>query len=69
MCLHNAKRDTFILQPLRASGALGELLWNPLSGKFDATGVALTTNAIPHSRKTARGRLKSLGDGRRSASP
>lgn len=30
MCLHNAKRDSFILQPIRIHTAQGERLWQPL---------------------------------------
>jgi len=30
MCLHNAKRDSFILQPIRLSTSDGEHLWQPL---------------------------------------
>jgi len=69
MCLHNAKRDAFILQPLRTSGATGEQLWNPLSGKFETAGAALAANTVHHSRKTAKGRLKRLGESRQSQSP
>ena len=32
MCLHNAKRDSFILRPIRMHRSGGEVFWNPLSG-------------------------------------
>lgn len=32
MCLHNAKRDSFIIQPIRLDPGLGKSLWNPLTG-------------------------------------
>lgn len=32
MCLHNAKRDEFILAPLRIDGGPDSPLWNPLTG-------------------------------------
>lgn len=57
MCLHNAKRDTFILQPIKLHRSEGERFWNPLSGQ--AT-VAASDLAMPvaASRKRAKGRLK-----------
>ena len=32
MCLHNAKRDSFILEPVKLKTATGETLWHPLRG-------------------------------------
>lgn len=32
MCLHNAKRDEFVLAPLRLGRSLHDPLWNPLTG-------------------------------------
>ena len=32
MCLHNAKRDSFILQPVKLRTAAGEQVWDPLAG-------------------------------------
>ena len=34
MCMHNAKRDAYILQPLKVKGHEG--VWNPLTGKFES---------------------------------
>jgi 7,8-dihydro-6-hydroxymethylpterin dimethyltransferase len=33
MCLHNAKRDEYILKPIAVSGTEGKHLWQPLTGK------------------------------------
>lgn len=33
MCLHNAKRDEYILRPITVNGAEGKRLWQPLSGE------------------------------------
>ena len=33
MCMHNAKRDAFILQPIKLKGFDGKRLWSPVSGK------------------------------------
>jgi 7,8-dihydro-6-hydroxymethylpterin dimethyltransferase len=34
MCLHNAKRDAFILAPIRLNGADRDKYWNPLTGEI-----------------------------------
>jgi len=39
MCLHNAKRDAFILSPVRMRTAAGDGLWHPLTGKMTQAGV------------------------------
>ncbi len=44
MCLHNAKRDAYILQPLKIEGQTGKV-WNPLSGKMEPAHVAKVTSA------------------------
>jgi len=66
MCLHNAKRDAFILPPLRIADPMGEQLWDPLSGRIEASDLCRTAAAVHHSPKTAKGRLKGLGHNRRS---
>lgn len=38
MCLHNAKRDEYILQPLKVAGQVGKV-WNPLTGKLEPAHV------------------------------
>jgi hypothetical protein len=37
MCLHNAKRDEYILQPVALSDERGKRFWQPLTGQFDET--------------------------------
>jgi len=66
MCLHNAKRDAFILQPVRLRGSTGERLWNPLSGEIEASRACRIGETVKHSPKTAKGRLKGLYANRRS---
>ncbi len=53
MCLHNAKRDDFILQPLALPGQAG--MWNPLTGQA-STETRVTNPAI--TAKTAKGRVR-----------
>jgi 7,8-dihydro-6-hydroxymethylpterin dimethyltransferase len=57
MCLHNAKRDDYLVRPIAVRGA-GEPVrfWNPVSGRFSAT--VPTRIEVRHTRKTARGRAK-----------
>jgi len=33
MCMHNAKRDSFILQPVRMPAPGGNAYWQPLTGE------------------------------------
>lgn len=35
MCMHNAKRDEYILAPLKVHTPKGERVWNPLTGKIE----------------------------------
>jgi len=57
MCLHNAKRDVFILSPVRLGGAQGDRFWNPLSGEVSARPARLHP-VLDVGRKKAKGRLK-----------
>ncbi len=57
MCLHNAKRDAFLLAPIGLSGRDGERIWNPVSGKTTAIPVLVHPARQP-TRKTAKGRLR-----------
>jgi molybdenum cofactor biosynthesis enzyme MoaA len=52
MCLHNAKRDAFILKPVELSSGG---FWDPVSGQRSDTPVAATPVLT---RKTARGRRR-----------
>lgn len=70
MCLHNAKRDAYILRPLKLETAEGERLWDPLTGVTTAGEAAnvslqgrdLAPGNLP--RKYLRGRQRQaiLGD-------
>lgn len=53
MCLHNAKRDQFILQPIWTGDGTG--WWDPLTGRIAGQRQPGT---VAHTRKTLKGRLK-----------
>lgn len=56
MCLHNAKRDSFVLQPLAVQQESKLMYWNPLTGRLEdqkPEKIELTLT-----RKNARGRAK-----------
>lgn len=53
MCLHNAKRDSFILKPIALEGGR---LWDPLTGKGITRPDEAATPRV--TRKTARGRRR-----------
>lgn len=53
MCLHNAKRDAFILKPLEVAG---QGWWDPLTGQTQASPVAEAAPVL--TPKTARGRRR-----------
>src|SRR5262249_32123512 len=57
MCLHNAKRDAFILAPIRLSTPAGERVWDPISGALteDSSGIRRPRDV---ERRPARGRRK-----------
>jgi len=57
MCLHNAKRDAFILAPIRLNGPEGERFWNPLSGEVTAKSLRIHRPPDPN-RKAAKGQRK-----------
>jgi molybdenum cofactor biosynthesis enzyme MoaA len=57
MCLHNAKRDLFILDPVKLDTGESVGFWNPLSGKITPTPVTLH-GPIALRHKLARGRFK-----------
>jgi hypothetical protein len=45
MCLHNAKRDEYVLRPVELKDAAGTQLWNPITG--DKTGIAARQEPAP----------------------
>jgi tetraether lipid synthase len=56
MCLHNAKRDAFVLHRVRLNGA-GDRFWDPLSGQITPEPIRIHP-AIDLGHKLAKGRLK-----------
>jgi len=53
MCLHNAKRDAFILAPIRLGTSDGKRFWDPLSGQVTEKPFA----SLPNPKlKPAKGR-------------
>jgi molybdenum cofactor biosynthesis enzyme MoaA len=58
MCLHNAKRDIFILHPVKLDTTEVTGYWNPLSGEITPAPVVLH-GPIALRVKLAKGRLKS----------
>ena len=57
MCLHNAKRDDFILEPLRVGGRF----WHPLTG--DLHDHAPEVGPVGQSPRTLKGRAKARARG------
>ncbi|MFN0160699.1 MAG: radical SAM protein [Burkholderiales bacterium] len=64
MCVHNAKRDSYLLKPIAFGSGESLRFWNPLSGEFE--GAIPEFVGVTHSRKTARGRAKRAPDKERS---
>ena len=57
MCLHNAKRDAFILALVRLSGPEGDCFWTPLSGEPMEKSAGTHRPPNPN-RRAAKARLK-----------
>lgn len=57
MCLHNAKRDFFILHPVRIGEGEGGSFWDPFSGATSAQPIYVHRAPDP-ARKRAKGRAK-----------
>ncbi|MGH9810135.1 MAG: hypothetical protein ACRD9W_23270 [Terriglobia bacterium] len=57
MCLHNAKRDAFVLHPVRMGRADGDRFWDPRSGRVTPEPMPIYP-ATDVGRKLAKGRLK-----------
>ena len=59
MCLHNARRDSFILQPVRLHTRAGERYWQPLSGALSTEpGMTSTSTLAQIGSKHAKGRVR-----------
>ena len=59
MCLHNARRDSFILQPVRVPTWAGDRYWQPLSGALSAKpGVSSTPIPAQAGPTHAKGRVR-----------
>jgi molybdenum cofactor biosynthesis enzyme MoaA len=59
MCLHNAKRDSFILQPVRLNSGTGGRYWQPLSGSLtDNPGTTTVPTRGQGGPRRAKGRLR-----------
>ena len=57
MCLHNAKRDAFVLRPVALGGSEGDRFWHPLSGEITPQPVRMLPT-VDLDRKLAKGRRK-----------
>lgn len=66
MCLHNAKRDSYILQPIRIPTWAGDRYWNPLNGTLERQATPLPELPRPQ-RKHAKGLQRLTLDGNRAA--
>lgn len=62
MCVHNAKRDAYLLAPIAMNNADGNQWWSPVSGQLSADRPASLRVALD--RKTARGRSRAALAGR-----
>lgn len=73
MCLHNAKRDAFILKPIKIYARGEQQFWNPLTGSTATSASEVAAVPVITRRKLAKGRLRralmAADKGRRQASP
>lgn len=56
MCLHNARRDDFLLKPVPVDTAGGGRYWNPVSGRLQDDPHRVQAPALPARRRKGRGR-------------
>jgi len=56
MCVHNARRDDFILQPVQVTTGNGTRLWDPLEGQ--RSGFAKLPEPQSHGLKRVKGRTR-----------
>jgi hypothetical protein len=54
MCLHNARRDEFVLKPIKAAGRDGSLYWNPATGRLQADSRPGELPLLPSRRRKGR---------------
>lgn len=57
MCLHNAKRDAFILRPVRLQNGNGMRFWHPLTGGLHEDVPQVTPGALPPKARKGRAKL------------
>jgi len=57
MCLHNAKRDSLVLKPIRTATADGEQFWNPITGLLQSDPRPSRPSPLPLRRRKGRDRL------------
>ena len=59
MCLHNAKRDSFILQPIPMRTPAGKRFWQPLNGALSSEPMTVRQpDPRQYGRKRAKGRTR-----------
>jgi hypothetical protein len=56
MCLHNAKRDSLVLKPIRTPTADGEQFWNPVTGLLQSDPRSGALPPLPLRRRKGRDR-------------
>lgn len=58
MCLHNAKRDAFILRPVKVDAPAGGGFWQPLTGEVTGESIPQVTNPEQYGLKRTKGRTR-----------
>ena len=57
MCLHNARRDNFLLKPIKTSPERGQVFWNPVTGTMQSTQCQADLPTAPLRMRKGRARL------------
>ncbi|MEA2779520.1 MAG: 7,8-dihydro-6-hydroxymethylpterin dimethyltransferase [Rhodospirillaceae bacterium] len=57
MCLHNARRDEFLLKPTRIATEDGPTFWNPVTGELQQDPQPAGAPEVPTRRRKGRGRV------------
>ena len=57
MCLHNARRDNFLLKPIKTSAERGQVFWNPVTGRMQSTQCQADLPTVPLRKRRGRARL------------